>query len=270
MLFVLRTASSALASREGHRQELGDAMSAIRSGHRLGQSSLRVAGAALVAGAIAAVSLAMAPAARADEGKTQASTQIAAADGAADALPFRLGMPPRRSDFDADLKVLLAQYQPATKSDASAGDDTILVALASSVPASVDEDLATQYGLELLDRTELPELGLRIVRFRTSGNRATGPIISDLRNDQRVRRAQLNVQYGLPARGVPAPEASRLKGPAVVVKPETGQPRPDRKTPAVAQVGQKPAAVLERKAVTARTDAPLQFGRVGDVLSGGL
>ena len=245
-------------------------MAAIRSGYKLRQSSLRVLGAALLkAGAVAVVSLALAPAAQADDGKARAPTQVAAADGAADAVPFRLGMPLRRPDIDVDLKVLLAQHHPATKSDATTGDDTILVALASSVPTSVDEDLASQYGLELLDRTELPELGLRIVQFRAFGNRATGPIIADLRNDQRVRRAQLNVRYSLPE-GVPAPEVSRLKGPAVVVKPETAQPRSDRKTAAVAQVGQRPAAALERKPVSARTDAPLQVGRVGDVLSGGL
>jgi hypothetical protein len=246
-------------------------MSAIRSGYELRQSSLRVLGAALVkAGAIAVVGLALALAARADDGKAQVPTQLAAADGTADAVPFRLGMPLRRPDIDVDLKVLLAQHHPATKSDATTGDDTILVALALSVPTSVDEDLASQYELELLDRTELPELGLRIVQFRASGNRATGPIITDLRKDQRVRRAQLNVQYGLPTQGVPAPEVSRLKGPAVVVKPETVQPRSDRKTAAVAQVGQRPAAALERKPVSARTDAPLQADRVGDVLSGGL
>jgi hypothetical protein len=246
-------------------------MSAIRNGHTPRRSSLRVACAALVeAGAIAVFSLVLAPAARADDGKALAPTQVAAADGAADTLPFRLGMPLRRPDIDVDLKVLLAQHHPSTKSDASAAEDTILVALASSVPTSVDEDLATQYGLELLDRTELPELGLRIVRFRASGDRATGPIIADLRNDRRVRRAQLNVQYGLPAQGVPAPEVSRLKGPAVVAKPETIQPRSDRKTAAAAQAGQRPAAALDRKPVSSRTDAPLQVGRVGDVLSGGL
>ena len=116
-------------------------------------------------------------------------------------------MPLRRPDIDVDLKVLLAQHHPATKSDATTGDDTILVALASSVPTSVDEDLARQYGLELLDRSELPELGLRIVQFRASGNRATGPIITDLRNDQRVRRAQLNVRYGLPAKTCQHPKS---------------------------------------------------------------
>jgi hypothetical protein len=245
-------------------------MAAIRSEYKLRQSSLRVLGAAFVkAGAIAVVGLALALAARADDGKAQAPTQVAAADAASDAVPFRLGMPLRRPDVDVDLKVLLAQHHPATKSDATTGDDTILVALALSVPTSVDDDLASQYGLELLDRTELPDLGVRIVQFRASGNRATGPIITDLRKDQRVRRAQLNVRYSLPG-GVPAPEVSRLKGPAVGTKPEVVQPRPDRKTAAVAQVGQRPAAILERKPVSAHTDAPLQAGRVGDVLSGGL
>lgn len=248
-------------------------MSATSGGHALRQASekgLRAFRAALMAaGMMAVLGLALAPSARADDGTVQASTRIAAVDGAADTLPFRLGMPLRRPDSDVDLKVLLAQHHPATKSDASAGDDTILVALASSVPTSVDEDLARQYGLELLDRTELPELGLRIVQFRASGNRATGPIITDLRNDQRVRRAQLNVRYGLPE-DMPTPEVGRLKGPAVVAKPEVVQPRSDRKGPSLTQVGQRPAANSERKSVPARADAPLRVGRVGDVLSGGL
>ena len=249
-------------------------MSATSAGSAQRQASekgLRAAHAALMAaGMMAVVSLDSASSARADDGNARASTQIAAADGAADTLPFRLGMPLRRPDIDADLKVLLAQHHPATKSDATTGDDTILVALASSVPTSVDEDLARQYGLELLGRTELPELGLRIVQFRASGNRATGPIITDLRNDQRVRRAQLNVRYGLPVQGVPTPEVGRLKGPAVVAKPEAVQPRSDRRGPSLTEVGQKPAAVPERKSVPARADAPLRVGRVGDVLSGGL
>jgi hypothetical protein len=249
-------------------------MSATSGGLMLRQApakKLRIVRSALMAvGMMAVVSLALAPAAQADDGKAPASTQIAAADGAADALPFRLGMPLRRTDFEVDLKVLLAQHHPSTKSDATAADDTILVALALSVPTSVDEDLARQYGLELLDRTELPELGLRIVQFRASGDRATGPIITDLRNDQRVRRAQLNVRYGLPAQAVPTPEVSRLKGPAVVAKPEVVQPRSGRGGPSRIQIGQRPAANPQRKSVPARADAPLRVGRVGDVLSGGL
>ena len=85
-------------------------------------------------------------------------------------------MPLPRIDLDVDLKVLLAQHRPSTtQNDATTGEDTILVAIVLSVPQSVDEDIAKQYGLELLDRTELPELDLRIVQFRVvrqQGDRA--------------------------------------------------------------------------------------------------
>ena len=130
-----------------------------------GRGAIRPA-AIMKAGALAAaLSLAMASAAWADEGKIQGSTRVAAVDGSADTLPYRLGMPLPRIALDVDLKVLLAQHRPSTTQSDAAAEDTILVAIVLSVPQSVDEDIAKQHGLELVDRTELPDLDLRIVQF---------------------------------------------------------------------------------------------------------
>lgn len=223
---------------------------------------------------VAALSMAMPTTARADESKAQGSTRIAAADAAADTLPYRLGMPLPR--LDLDLKVLLVQHRPATtKNDATAGEDTILVAIVLGVSESVDEDIAKQYGLELLERTELPELGLRIVQFRVSGNRATAPVLAELRNDQRIRRAQHNAQYAPVPLEPPAPGSSRLSGPSLQAAPAPA----DRKAPAVvAKVAQRQAEPPEprrasRSSLKGAGSPPqeaLQSSRVGDVLAGGL
>ena len=210
------------------------------------------------------------------------SNQIASVSGSQDVAPFRLGMPPRLIPLDVDLKVLLVQNRPPhVKTDAPADDETILVALALSVPASVDDEIAKQYGLDLIERTELRELDLRIVTFRVAGNKPTGPILAELRNDQRIRRAQYNVQYGQPSQGPPA--ISRLNGPPEETKPEIAPRQADRKSPAVAKVAQKlaeqvpttqPGAVQSLRSLKSEplseNAQPLRVGRVGDVLSGGL
>lgn len=227
----------------------------------------------------AALGLAMVPAVWADEGKVQGSTRVAAVDGAADTSPYRLGMPLPRIDLDVDLKVLLVQHRPSmTQNDATAAEDTILVAIALSVPQSVDEDIAKQYDLQLLDRTELPELNLRIVQFRVAGNRAVAPLLSDLRNDQRIRRAQQNAQYSVPLQSSPAPGSSRLNGPPAEAPP----PAPDRKGPKVAKVAQKSpdqaepingtraGRLLKGQAANENALQPVRVDNVGDVLSGGL
>jgi len=225
----------------------------------------------------AALGLAMVPAVWADEGKVQGSTRVAAVDGTADTSPYRLGMPLPR--IDLDLKVLLAQHRPSTtQNDATAVEDTILVAITLSVPQGVDEDIAKQYDLQLLDRTELPELDLRIVQFRVAGNRAVVPLLSELRNDQRIRRAQQNAQYSVPSQSNPAPGVSRLNGPPA----EAPQPAPDRKGPKVAKVAQKSpdqaepingtraGRLLKGQAANENALQPVRVDNVGDVLSGGL
>ena len=85
------------------------------------------------------------------------------------------------------------------------------MAFALSVPQSIDEDIAKQHGLELVDRTELPSLGLRVVRYRAQANSPIAPIIANLRKDQRISSAQASAEYRLPSQSGPATEVSRLK-----------------------------------------------------------
>jgi hypothetical protein len=162
-------------------------------------------------------------------------------------------MTPPRVGLDGDLKLLLVQHRPASKTDAAAGEDTLLVAMALAVPQSVDEDIARQYGLELLDRTELPELGLRIVQFRVSGNTTPLLVLAELHKDPRIRRAQRNAQYAVPLPGKPPTAMRRPNPPALQARLSPARSRPDRTTPAVAKVADRTGAET-----------------IGDVLSGGL
>ena len=148
----------------------------------------------------------------ADLSELQSVTRIATAgSGQPEAFAFRPGLPVRETDIDADLKLLLVQNGAPAKSDAEFGDDTILVAFAFSVPESIDEDIAKEHGLELVDRTELSSLGLRVVRYRAQANSPIAPIIANLRKDQRISSTQASVEYRLPSQNGPPTEANQQK-----------------------------------------------------------
>ncbi len=167
-----------------------------------------------------------------------------------------------------DLNLLLAQYKPANteppSSLAEEQDDTILVALALSTPGNVEEEIARDHGLELVERTELSALGLRIIRYRVGDGRPADSVIASLLRDTRVERAQRSVAYRLPVQP-PAPVAGAEKAPATAAAPRNPRPA-DRKT--AVRVAQKPVAPRpDDTQVASRADDPLELG---DVLSGGL
>ena len=148
----------------------------------------------------------------ADLSELQSVTRIATAgSGEPEAFAFRPGLPARETDIDADLKLLLAQNGSPLKTGAEFGDDTILVAFALSVPQSIDEDIAKEHGLELVDRTELPSLGLRVVRYRAQANAPIAPTIANLRKDHRISSAQTSAEYRLPSQSGPATEVGQQK-----------------------------------------------------------
>jgi hypothetical protein len=126
-------------------------------------------------------------------------------------LELRLTLP--RAAIKADLKLLFAQNGQVSATDAIAGDDTILVRLDISVPRTVDDDIAKQHGLELIDRTELNALGWRVVRYRLPTNRLVPSIVAELRDDERILGVQGTVQYGLPIPKAPTTEISGLQEP---------------------------------------------------------
>ena len=136
--------------------------------------------------------------------------RVAAIEGALEHSPYHASPPIRRIEAKADLKLLLAQSELSAL-DGVASDDTILVAFVLSEPYSVDEDIAAQHGLKLIDRTELSSFGLRIVRYRVQNNQPIGPVITNLRKDRRISSVQTNVEYGLPTRS----GATKESGPDV-------------------------------------------------------
>jgi hypothetical protein len=136
--------------------------------------------------------------------------RVAAIEGAFEHSSYHASLPIRRVEVKADLKLLLAQ-SASSALDGAARDDTILVAFALSEPYSIDEDIAAQHGLALIDRTELSSFGLRVVRYRVQNNQPIGPIIANLRKDQRIGSVQANVEYGLPTRS----GATKESGPGV-------------------------------------------------------
>ena len=93
--------------------------------------------------------------------------RVAAIEGALEHFPYHASLLIRSVEVKADLNLLLAQSESSVL-DGAARDDTILVAFALSEPYSIDEDIAAQHGLELIDRTELSSFGLRLcaIAFR--------------------------------------------------------------------------------------------------------
>ena len=184
----------------------------------------------------------------------QSATRVAAVGGGPESLARRPSGPVRGTEFNADLKLLLAQNgTPLLTADGTPSDDTILVAFASSTPLSFDEDVAKQHGLELIDRTELLSFGLRIVRYRARDNTPIAAIIANLQKDQRISTAQANAEYRLPAPSGPPNEVSRLNPPGA-----RQAKRPD-----------PPSASVRRhsggKTVTVAAPKPAEQPRIVDV-----
>lgn len=216
--------------------------------------------------ALALAGLGGAPAGADDAPRTPGNTFLAGYSS----LPMsRLGARLPNPAAGMDLNLLLAQYRPAN-TEPSGGlaedeqDDTILVALPLSTPGHVEEEIARDHGLQLVDRTELSALGLRIIRYRVGDGRAADSVVASLLRDTRVERAQRSVAYRLPVQP-PPPVAGIEKAPAIAAAPRGPRPA-DRKAPV--RVAQKPVGSMAGDTqATARVAGPLE---PGDVLSGGL
>ena len=194
------------ASRRSLHEKLIGSLSSIR--YSLAACRSLVVRAACILAVMSVFGLVGEPSAfAADLSELRSDKRIATAgNGEPGAFAFRPGLPVRETDIDADLRLLVAQNEAQAKSGAGFSDDTILVAFALSVPQSVDEDLAKQHGLELVDRTELQSLGLRVVRYRAQANSPIAPIITNLRKDPRINSAQASAEYRLPSQRSPQQE----------------------------------------------------------------
>lgn len=210
--------------------------------------------------------------ARADDGQSL-TTRLASVGEKASGPFSRLGVPPRPADLDVDLRVLLTDRNPAVKADAAPDDDTILVAFAVDVPQSIEEEIAAEYGLELIERTELEELGLRIAQYRGTGKKPISNVLSALRHDQRVRKAQRNVLHTLPGSAPPPAVSNNEKAPPppqATARREADPKPPPRSTahqPPPMRAMPKP---VDKPVVAAQAAPAARVGGVGDVMAGGL
>jgi hypothetical protein len=218
-----------------------------------------------VTGALALGALGAAPVSADDPPRTPGSAFVA---GYTSSPMSRLGAKLPNPAAGMDLNLLLAQYSPANTEPSGnlaedRQDDIILVALTAATPENVEEEIARDHGLHLVERTELTALGLRIIRYRVGDSRSADSVIATLLRDARVERAQRSVAYRLPEQP-PAPVAGAEKAPAIAAVPRNSRVA-DRKT--AVRVAQPVAPMLDDTQVAARVDETLALG---DVLSGGL
>jgi hypothetical protein len=100
-----------------------------------------------------------------------------------------------------ELDWLLAQNAPQQATEESG--ETILAGFPLATPESIEEDVAKQYGLQLVRRLTPESLNRRIVVYRIPDSRAVADVVAALKVDQRVSSAQANVRYSLAAQQPP-------------------------------------------------------------------
>jgi hypothetical protein len=86
----------------------------------------------------------------------------------------------------------LAQGTQPSPIQAVAGEETILAQFELSAREGVEEEVARAHGLELVDRSALRSLGVRIARYRLP---TVATVLKRLRADRRITLAVINVRY---------------------------------------------------------------------------
>jgi hypothetical protein len=137
--------------------------------------------------------------------------------------------------------------------EASAHRHSVLVAFAFSAPSGVEDEIAKEHQLELVDKLALPTLGLRVVRYTIPDSRTLESVLVELRADRRVSSAQVNVEY---EQIEPTPPTAVAEGP-----PRAGPLK-----------AAKPRKTESRDVAVFGNSRPARSARiaVGDVLAGGL
>lgn len=73
--------------------------------------------------------------------------------------------------------------------------DEIVVRIARATPEAVDDAIGQTHGLQLLERSTIDLLGVRLVRYRVPNNRPLTAALTALQGDPRVLGPQLNYYY---------------------------------------------------------------------------
>ena len=171
---------------------------------------------------------------------------------------------PARS-FERENGWLLVQGTQPSSTQAVASDETIVAHFELSAREGVEEDVARAYGLELIDRSTLHSLRMRIARYRLP---PVATVLERLRADRRIALAVMNVRYA----PHPSPQGTEL---GVAAKP-TGralQTPQDEKRSASLKPGDnrmtapKPTSSQDKLA-SASSRPPRRVDQVAEVLAG--
>jgi len=73
--------------------------------------------------------------------------------------------------------------------------DEVVIGIARATPEAVDDAVGQTHGLQLLERSTLELLGVRLVRYRVLNNRPLAAALTALQGDPRVLAPQLNYSY---------------------------------------------------------------------------
>jgi len=73
--------------------------------------------------------------------------------------------------------------------------DEVVIRMARTLPEAVDDAVGQTHGLQLLERSTLDLLGIRLVRYRVLNNRPLAAALTALQGDPRVLGPHLNYYY---------------------------------------------------------------------------
>jgi hypothetical protein len=116
--------------------------------------------------------------------KQRCAGKSPAGKGAGPALPLVLAL----------FFVVIAGFAAAAAED-SPSPGAIVVTIPLTAPDSTEQDVATQYGLEPVERRDSQVLEQRIVVYRIPQGRAASEVLRQVGADARVSSAQPNFQY---------------------------------------------------------------------------
>jgi hypothetical protein len=88
-----------------------------------------------------------------------------------------------------------APQQPAVTNALQFVPDEVVVRMAQATPEAVDVAVGQTHGLQLLERSTVALLGVRLVRYRVLNNRPLDVAVAALQGDPRVLGPQLNYYY---------------------------------------------------------------------------
>jgi hypothetical protein len=178
------------------RRHFGRFFQAARAVAHLGMPMLAVA----TCGAFAMMLLVDDGSAQAVDTGSQNNLRIAAVGGDAGRMGGEAKSLPtfaKVSDDSAavDLRTLLAQYAPAAPAEAQARRDTVLLTIPLPAPAGVEDDIAREHGVEIIDSTDMPEFNWRSVMVRLPPGRPIDAVVAALKRDQRIKFAHATGTY---------------------------------------------------------------------------